>query len=67
MRITVNGKQEDIKLARPTIADLLTQYSLQEKTVIIEANGEIIPNESLSFTHLKEGDRLEIVQFVGGG
>ncbi|HEY9577462.1 MAG TPA: sulfur carrier protein ThiS [Pseudobacillus sp.] len=67
MNIIINGKHEQIALQEPTLENLLTAYSLQGKSVIIEANGEIVPKEKVGSTNVKEGDRIEIVQFVGGG
>lgn len=67
MNIIINGKHEQIALQEPTLENLLTAYSLQGKSVIIEANGEIVPKEKIGSTNVKEGDRIEIVQFVGGG
>ncbi|HEY9576622.1 MAG TPA: sulfur carrier protein ThiS [Pseudobacillus sp.] len=67
MNIIINGKHEQIALQEPTLENLLTAYSLQGKSVIVEANGQIVPKEKISSTNVKEGDRIEIVQFVGGG
>ncbi|KMY53872.1 thiamine biosynthesis protein ThiS [Bacillus sp. FJAT-27231] len=67
MNIIINGKEEQIALQEPTLEHLLAAYSLQGKSVIIEANGQIVPKEKVGLTAVKEGDRIEIVQFVGGG
>ena len=67
MNIIINGKHEQIALQEPTLENLLTAYSLQGKSVIVEANGQIVPKEKIGSTNVKEGDRIEIVQFVGGG
>ncbi|OCA91964.1 sulfur carrier protein ThiS [Pseudobacillus wudalianchiensis] len=67
MNIIINGKEEQMALQEPTLEQLLAAYSLQGKSVIIEANGQIVPKEKIGSTTVKEGDRIEIVQFVGGG
>ncbi|MGC8228900.1 sulfur carrier protein ThiS [Pseudobacillus badius] len=67
MHIVVNGKSTPISLQELTIEELLASYSLQGKAVIVEINGHIVPKERLGLTTIHEGDRIEIVQFVGGG
>ena len=64
--ITVNGKQ--IQLASEmSVADYLEQNNYQIKRIAVELNEEILPKYSYSETMLKDGDRLEVVTFVGGG
>ena len=64
--ITVNGKQ--IQLAsKMSVADYLEQNNYQIKRIAVELNEEILPKYSYSDTMLKDGDRLEVVTFVGGG
>ena len=64
--ITVNGKQ--IQLASEmSVADYLEQNNYQIKRIAVELNVEILPKYSYSDTMLKDGDRLEVVTFVGGG
>lgn len=64
--ITVNGKQ--IRLtSEMSVADYLEQNNYQLKRIAVEMNGDILPKYSYSDTMLKDGDRLEVVSFVGGG
>lgn len=64
--ITVNGKQ--IQLASEmSVADYLEQNNYQINRIAVELNEEILPKYSYSDTMLKDGDRLEVVTFVGGG
>ena len=64
--ITVNGKQ--IQLASEmSVADYLEQNNYQIKRIAVDLNEEILPKYSYSDTMLKDGDRLEVVTFVGGG
>lgn len=64
--ITVNGKQ--IQLASEmSVADYLEQNNYQIKRIAVELNEEILPKYSYSDTMLKDGDRLEVATFVGGG
>jgi thiamine biosynthesis protein ThiS len=66
MKIAVNG--EDRRLDPGiTIAALLKSLELEGKPVAVERNGETVPKSKLDSTQLSEGDRIEIVTFVGGG
>jgi len=64
--ITVNGEN---RAANPgsTVVDLLRELGLNSGRVAIERNLEILPRTQWPETHLAQGDRFEIVQFVGGG
>nr|WP_296964780.1 sulfur carrier protein ThiS [uncultured Mediterraneibacter sp.] len=64
--ITVNGKQIQLT-AEMSVADYLEQNNYQINRIAVEMNEEILPKYSYSETMLKDGDRLEIVTFVGGG
>lgn len=50
-----------------TLAALLEQLGMKADRVAVELNRDIIRREAWGQTRLKDGDRLEIVQFVGGG
>ncbi|MGH8528521.1 MAG: sulfur carrier protein ThiS [Nevskiales bacterium] len=66
MRVLINGKPRD--LAHPLrISDLIAELGLGEKRLAVEVNGEILPRSRHAQTSLREGDRLEIVQAIGGG
>jgi thiazole synthase len=63
--ITLNGAPH--RTAAATIADLARELELAPEKVAVERNGEIVPRSTLGEAVLAEGDRLEIVHFVGGG
>jgi thiazole synthase len=63
--ITLNGAPH--RSAADTIADLVRELELTPEKVAVERNGEIVPRSTLGEAALAEGDRLEIVHFVGGG
>jgi thiazole synthase len=63
--ITLNGAPH--RSAAVTIADLVRELELAPEKVAVERNGEIVPRSTLAVAPLAEGDRLEIVHFVGGG
>lgn len=64
--ITVNGKQIQLT-SEMSVADYLEQNNYQINRIVVEMNEEILPKYSYSETMLKDGDRLEVVTFVGGG
>lgn len=64
--ITVNGKQIQLT-SEMSVANYLEQNNYQINRIAVEMNEEILPKYSYSETMLKDGDRLEVVTFVGGG
>ena len=64
--ITVNGKKKDLEKPM-TVTEYLNENSYVPATVAIELNEEILERELYGKTILKEGDIMEIVQFMGGG
>jgi thiamine biosynthesis protein ThiS len=66
VRIEVNGKPRDL-VAPATAADLLRALELDRRSVVVEVNREIVRRERLEQVELAEGDRVELVHFVGGG
>jgi sulfur carrier protein len=50
-----------------TVAGFLDSLGLPQKGVAVERNREIVPKSRYGETVLEAGDRIEIVQFVGGG
>ena len=66
MKITVNG--EDRHFDAPlSIAGLLVNLSIAGGKVAIERNLEIVPKSAYETIGLSDGDRIEIVHFIGGG
>lgn len=65
MRIQVNG--EPLEVAAGTVLALVTELGLDVRKVAVERNLEIVPRSLHATTALAEGDRIELVQFVGGG
>ena len=64
--VTINGNQT-ILSTDLTVAEYLEQNQYQVKRIAVELNGDILQKYSYSDTMLKDGDRLEVVTFVGGG
>ena len=66
MKITVNG--EDRHFDEPqSIAGLLADLGIAGGKVAIERNLEIVPKSAYETIELSDGDRIEIVHFIGGG
>jgi thiamine biosynthesis protein ThiS len=66
MLLTVNGESHEVEGPISVLA-LLERFGLEPRKVAIERNLEIVPRSAYGETELGEGDRLEIVHFVGGG
>lgn len=66
MQIEVNGETKSVA-NDATVAALVDQLALDARKVAVERNLEIVPKSLYAETALAEGDRIEIVQFVGGG
>ena len=65
MQYIVNGQNEEH--AADTLLALLQERGNEPAKVVVELNEQIIPKDAYAATALHEGDRLELVQFVGGG
>lgn len=66
IHIVVNGEARDIP-AGTTVAGLIALLGLGDRRVAVERNREVIPRARHTDTALHDGDRLEVVTFVGGG
>lgn len=62
----VNGKEQALT-APMNLQDYLTQAGFNVQRVVVERNGAIITRDHFAETLLHDDDRLEVVQFVGGG
>jgi thiamine biosynthesis protein ThiS len=66
MELQINGETHEF--ASPlTLSALVEQLGMKQDRVAVELNREIARRERWSEINLAEGDRLEIVHFVGGG
>lgn len=64
--IEVNGERREVPQGA-SVAELLALIGLAAPKVAVERNLEIVPRSAWATTPLAEGDRLEIVHFIGGG
>ena len=65
MRLQINGEEKDVAAA--TVAELVAQLGMKSDRVAVELNREIVPRDRWPSAQLRDGDKLEIVHFVGGG
>lgn len=66
MRVTVNGEARAFAAMRH-VADLVVSLGLDARKVAVERNLEIVPRSAYGSTPVADGDRIEIVHFIGGG
>ncbi|MBS1119368.1 MAG: thiamine biosynthesis protein ThiS [Deltaproteobacteria bacterium] len=64
--VVINGQPRSVAVGT-TVSGLLGELGLGERRVAVERNREIVPRAQHATTTLAEGDRLELVTFVGGG
>jgi sulfur carrier protein len=67
MKIRLNGEQVELPEEVNSVDKLLTHYNLENRIAIVEINEDIIQKDDYKTMKLKNGDIIEIVQFVGGG
>lgn len=66
MRLTINGEDRDIEGVRD-VAGLVEALGLDARKVAVEVNLAIVPRSLYGERGLNDGDRVEIVHFIGGG
>ena len=66
MTLTINGEAREFTSVS-TLAELVAQLDMKPDRVAVELNRELVRRDRWPATQLAEGDKLEIVHFVGGG
>ncbi len=66
MQIVLNGEPRALA-PETSVAGLLKELGIDPRKVAVELNLEIVPKSTFETTALGDGDRLEIVHFIGGG
>ncbi len=69
MQLLINGQARELEQLGQgsTVADLIAALGMQADRVALERNGAIASRTEWPETPVEDGDRLEIVHFVGGG
>ncbi|GHH99258.1 sulfur carrier protein ThiS [Neobacillus kokaensis] len=67
MTIQLNGLHVEIPENIRNVDDLLKHYQLENRIVIIELNNEIADKSKYTELPIADGDKVEMIHFVGGG
>jgi len=67
MKIFLNGKEKYVDGDISNLDELIGSIMKSEKGKIIEFNGKVVKKEERGNISLKDGDRIEMIQFMGGG
>ncbi|ANY65548.1 thiamine biosynthesis protein ThiS [Paenibacillus sp. BIHB 4019] len=65
MELVINGVKQE--LAARTIEEVIAHFELTGKPVVVEADGAVLTQEQWAATEVREGMKIELVHFVGGG
>ena len=65
MKLFINGEERQLEVT--TVSTLVEQLGMKADRVAVELNREIVPRADWPKAALRDGDKLEIVHFVGGG
>lgn len=66
MRILLNGESRDVPEAC-SVAFLLAELQIRGDRVAVEVNLNIVDRRTFEGTALRDGDRVEVIGFIGGG
>jgi thiamine biosynthesis protein ThiS len=68
MKLHINGEEKTFESRAPfTLASLVEFLGMKADRVAVELNRDIVPRDRWAETTLNDGDKLELVHFVGGG
>ena len=66
MKVFINGNEKEIDNSS-NLQDIVQHFSRQSRAIIIELNGKIIKDEKRKDYKVHPGDKIELIQLVGGG
>ncbi|GAA0428201.1 hypothetical protein GCM10008983_00570 [Lentibacillus halophilus] len=67
LELTVNGNRTQVPEHVKTISDVKQHFHIENQAMIVEHNGEILDKSAHTEQEVADGDKVELVQFVGGG
>ncbi len=68
MKIKVNGKEETLDKTKISVAELLKIFEVEQPDMVsVQLNGEFVKTANFESTHVKEGDEIDFLYFMGGG
>lgn len=66
MQITLNGKVKNFEETL-SLKSIILQFCRDTEHVIAEVNGQIVKSQKWNEQSIKNGDKIELINFVGGG
>ncbi len=66
MNLLINGKQKEFS-QDTTVDEVISTLGIIPETIVVELNQSLLQPEAYGERRLKEGDKLELIRFVGGG
>ena len=67
MKLKINGKIKEFQNNIESVSELLKALNINSKFVAVELNGNVVYKENFETAKINDGDRVEVVSFVGGG
>lgn len=67
MQLTINGEVKSLPSSPASVAELVSLLGLDMRQAALECNQQIVPRSLYADTPINDGDRIEIVSFIGGG
>jgi len=67
VQVQINGEQRELAVTSVRLSELIAQLSLAPQRIAVEVNRQIVRRDDWERTEVHDGDRVEIVHFVGGG
>lgn len=67
MNLTVNGRDMTVPNKIKTVKELIYHFDLQSPVIIVEHNDVVLEKGEHEKITINDGDKIEFVQFVGGG
>jgi len=67
LQVQINGEPRQFSDDRLSLVELIQELSLTPQRIAVEVNQRIVRRQDWDQTIINEGDRIEIVHFVGGG
>ena len=65
MELVINGERKVLDVG--TVYEVIDHYGLSNKTIVAEVDGVVLDKEQWASTAIKQGMKIELVHFVGGG
>lgn len=67
MNLIINGKEITVPNTIQTVKQLIDYYEFKSPVIIVEHNEVVLQKDAHEQTKVNAGDKIEFVQFVGGG